>query len=340
MADSSTTARLRQEVSDLEAEIKNLRANPPGSDAEPSQIEAYNRSLTTAKDDYRQALNNLHQAEVLDRQQAEKDAKAGVSAERKAAAQKRLDEAKNRPPSARKQTANEFLQDLEDLLAVGQITDAEASRRYETFKYENYTKPQEDAQANRQAQQETRASSREDRLTDTAVAAEGRAQRNEGRQLSNDARVAANDASRISLDQRRYARESGTQAVERAVKQRATRSEDAYARARAAGKSPQEALAAANAEPDLDLDDIASRAVDRELAAMGFGPAQREPGRTAANPAPASTPPAGAPVPGATPQAAAAQRLGSAQAAGTLAPPPVALDPYKREEVALGRFGR
>lgn len=230
--------------------------------------------------------------------------------------------------------AKAFLQDIEDKLALGEITDADAARQWAAWQEENWVKPRQEAELARQglAQAQARhtaaanATAVRQRTSEQDRYTRSRDRQQDARQAAQDARLAANDARSASIQAAGIGESAAQRAINDAQQQRPQQEMAAYQAARQQGKDPVAALGAAAALPPLDLDAIAEEATRRVLARYGLSPTPTPaptatpagPGTTSAAPASATRPTA----PGATPAMA-----------GVGAPPYV--DPL---DAQLGRY--
>jgi hypothetical protein len=299
----STIDKMRDELDALRQEITELRGNPPrpdkDGDVDPVAQRQHTERLAKLNDDYRSMLTAVNNAE---RQEANKPE---ANAEREAAARRRQS---TTPPEQRRASAEAFLQDLEDQRALGQITDAEATRRWEQYKFDTYTRPQQ-LQAQRNVD---RAAT----VTRQQQAEQGRRQAGQDRRAdARESRLVDSENRRTTMETNAYARQAGEKAVAQAQEGRNEERTSTYLRSRASGKSPQESIGASRSLPPLDLESIAERAVQRALQGLGAPTAPvRQPAAAGAG---ASPPPIAAQNPALSPDQ----------------------PPYNTEQ-AMGRFGR
>lgn len=224
--------------------------------------------------------------------------------------------------------AKAFLQDLEDQLALGEITPADANRRYELWEEENVLAPRREAEAARQGlaaaqarhQQSATATAARQRTSEQDRYTRSRDRRQDARADAQEARMAASENRQTAVQAASIGEQAAQRAISQAQAQRPQQEMAAYQAARQSGKDPVAALGEVAKLPPLDLDAIAEQATQRVLARYGLSPTPQP--TATPRPAPAAAPASAAPA--AQPQLA-----------------PAGVGAYEDQlETTLGRFGR
>ncbi len=343
--------RLREQVKQMEGELfgpNSLDAQiqaagdkerAQGYDpAESKEVQALLKRKQSLADDYRQVTQALIAAQKAVADEQAKEAKRQAALANRAKKNGRVP-----------QTETDYLSDLEDAHALGEMTDAEVTAKHNAWVRANVTAPKE-AQAAALAAQNT-AASQEISRGNLAVSQGNLALSREtaGRNAAIQTANLSQQETTNKINVAKEARAAGEDARKSAMESHTMKGRGAMARALASGKSPEAALAAAYADPDPDFDAAAERAAQRFLASIGMAPPAggQTPSFNPAAAGPQAPPPVPAPVPGGgaagipggggTTQEQMA--LAQAQVANNpqlVSPGPMTNDPSKRDRYYYG----